>query len=74
MQFRAIALITFASPIFCLRALDPTQSLLLLGLPSSFHLLNWNTNERTVVNMLSEEEEELASHFTACSPNPADLD
>ncbi|KAI1793473.1 hypothetical protein LXA43DRAFT_1123145 [Ganoderma leucocontextum] len=58
-QFRVIALITFASPIFCLRALDPTQSLLLLGLPSSFHLLNWNTNERTVVSMLSEEEEEL---------------
>ncbi|PIL25185.1 hypothetical protein GSI_13074 [Ganoderma sinense ZZ0214-1] len=58
-QLRVIALITFASPIFCLRALDPAQSLLLLGLPSSFHLLNWNTNERTIVNMLSEEEEEL---------------
>lgn len=66
-QFRVIALITFASPIFCLRALDPAQSLLLLGLPSSFHLLNWNTNERTIVNMLSEEEEELASHSSTCT-------
>ncbi|RDX48129.1 hypothetical protein OH76DRAFT_1456386 [Lentinus brumalis] len=44
---------------FNLRAVDPTQSLLLLGLPTSFHLLNWITRERTVVHMLSEEEEEL---------------
>ncbi|TFK88428.1 hypothetical protein K466DRAFT_73821 [Polyporus arcularius HHB13444] len=58
-QFRTIAVIPFASPIFNLRAVDPAQSLLLLGLPTSFHLLNWNTRERTVVHMLSEEEEEL---------------
>ncbi|KAH9893549.1 hypothetical protein C8Q73DRAFT_647401, partial [Cubamyces lactineus] len=38
---------------------DPSQSLLLLSLPSSFHLLNWSTRQRTVVHMVSEEEEEL---------------
>ncbi|KAI0695340.1 hypothetical protein C8T65DRAFT_665439 [Cerioporus squamosus] len=58
-EFRTIAVITFASPVFSLRAVDPTQSLLLLGLPTSFHLLNWITRQRTVVHMLSEEEEEL---------------
>ncbi|KAI0653138.1 hypothetical protein C8Q70DRAFT_928418, partial [Cubamyces menziesii] len=38
---------------------DPSQSLLLLSLPSSFHLLNWSTRQRIVVHMTSEEEEEL---------------
>ena len=61
--FRSIAVISFDSPIFFLRAIYPDQSLLLLGLPSSFNLLNWNTKQRTVVAMLSEEEEELVSHF-----------
>ena len=60
-RLRTIATITFASPIFSLRAVDPNQSLLLLGLPSSFQLFNWETRQRTVVNMVSEEEEELVS-------------
>ncbi|KAI9067966.1 hypothetical protein FKP32DRAFT_1609178 [Trametes sanguinea] len=48
-----------ASPVLCLRAINPEQALLLLSLPSTFHLLNWETKQRTVVHMLSEEEEEL---------------
>ena len=68
-EFRTIAVIPFASPIFNLRAVDPTQSLLLLGLPTSFHLLNWVTLERTVVHMLSEEEEELVSSLVLCQNN-----
>ena len=62
-QFRIIAIIPFASPTFSLRAVDPSQCLLLLGLPSSFHLLHWETRRRTVVNMLLEDEEELVSSF-----------
>ncbi|KAI0640750.1 hypothetical protein C8Q79DRAFT_994736 [Trametes meyenii] len=57
--FRAIADIPIASPVLCLRALDPSQSALLLSLPSSFHLVNWETGQRIIVHMLSEEEEEL---------------
>ncbi|KAI0369106.1 hypothetical protein BV20DRAFT_410908 [Pilatotrama ljubarskyi] len=58
-QFRCIADVPIPSPVLCLRALDPSRSLLLLSLPSSFHLLNWATRQRTAVHMLSEEEEEL---------------
>ncbi|KAI8985532.1 hypothetical protein BD414DRAFT_515338 [Trametes punicea] len=47
------------SPVLCLRAVDPSQALLLLSLPSTFHLLNWETKQRIIVHMLSEEEEEL---------------
>ncbi|EIW59821.1 uncharacterized protein TRAVEDRAFT_58477 [Trametes versicolor FP-101664 SS1] len=39
--------------------MDPSQSLLLLSLPSSFHLLNWATGQRINVQMLAVEEEEL---------------
>ncbi|KAI0741664.1 hypothetical protein C8Q80DRAFT_147997 [Daedaleopsis nitida] len=66
-EFRTIAVVPFASPIFSLRALDPERSLLLLGLPSSFHLLNWDTQQRTVVNMLSEEEEDLWNGVVAAT-------
>ena len=63
-HFRTIAVIPLASPTFSLRAIHPEQSLLLLGLPSSFHLMNWHTHERIIVNMLSEEEEELVGEVT----------
>ncbi|KAI0630615.1 hypothetical protein C8Q77DRAFT_1063076 [Trametes polyzona] len=59
LHFQTIANIPILSPVLCLRALDPGQSLLLLSLPASFHLLNWNTGERIVVSMLTEEVEEL---------------
>ena len=68
-NFRTIAIIPFASPIFSIRAVDPTQCLLLLGLPSSFTLLNWETGRRTVVNMVSEAEEELVGLLQT---NPSD--
>ncbi|KAI0832013.1 hypothetical protein BC628DRAFT_575856 [Trametes gibbosa] len=58
-HFNTIAAIPIPSPVLCLRALDPGQSLLLLSLPSNFHLLNWSTGQRIVVQMLTEEEEEL---------------
>ncbi|KAI0357986.1 hypothetical protein OH77DRAFT_1421245 [Trametes cingulata] len=58
-HFRCIADVPIPSPILCLRAVDPSRSLLLLSLPSSFHLLNWATGQRTTVHMLHEEEEEL---------------
>ncbi|KAI0766655.1 hypothetical protein BD413DRAFT_569414 [Trametes elegans] len=57
--FRTIAVIPIPSPVLCLRAVVPARSLLLLSLPSSFHLLNWETGQRTIVHMMSEEEEEL---------------
>ncbi|KAI0331664.1 hypothetical protein GY45DRAFT_1248457 [Cubamyces sp. BRFM 1775] len=57
--FQTIAVVPIASPVLCLRAVDPSQSLLLLSLPSSFHLLNWSTRQRIVVHMVTEEEEEL---------------
>ncbi len=58
-QFTLIADIPIISPVLCLRAMDPSQALLLLSLPSSFHLLNWATGQRINVQMLAEEEEEL---------------
>lgn len=68
--FRTIAVIPFGSPVFSLRAMDPERSLLLLGLPSSFHLLNWETHQRTIVNMLGDEEEELVRANAAPPSNP----
>lgn len=58
-RFTLIADIPIISPVLCLRAMDPSQSLLLLSLPSSFHLLNWATGQRINVQMLAVEEEEL---------------
>ncbi|KAH9857268.1 hypothetical protein C2E23DRAFT_720433 [Lenzites betulinus] len=58
-HFNTIAAIPILSPVLCLRALHPDQSLLLLSLPSHFHLLNWSTGQRIIVQMLTEEQEEL---------------
>ncbi|CDO69662.1 hypothetical protein BN946_scf184851.g50 [Trametes cinnabarina] len=66
-RFRTVAATPIASPVLSLRAIIPEQSLLLLSLPSTFHLLNWETKERTVVHVLSEEEEELWNGVVAAT-------